>query len=78
MYPLTAVYRPSCYKPLLDAFLTGERSLYRVLDTGCLAVRKVNVESLRDVDPQLDSLVNCNTPAEYEHALARARRGIEP
>jgi molybdopterin-guanine dinucleotide biosynthesis protein A len=72
MYPLAAVYRPSCYKLLLDAYFAGERSLYRVLGSGRFTVRNVAVDALRDVDPALDSLVNCNTQEQYQWALRRS------
>jgi molybdopterin-guanine dinucleotide biosynthesis protein A len=73
LYPLAAVYRPRCYRAFNDAFRSGERSLVRFLESGRIAARRVPVAELRDVDPQLDSLVNCNTPEDYESALQRAR-----
>jgi molybdopterin-guanine dinucleotide biosynthesis protein A len=72
IYPLAAAYGRACWKPLLDAFIAGERSLHRVLRSGALDVREVPAEHLRKVDPDLDSLVNCNTPEEYEAALRRS------
>jgi molybdopterin-guanine dinucleotide biosynthesis protein A len=48
----------------------GERSLQSLL-AEC-DVRWVAAEEFRDVDPDLDSLVNCNTVDEYQRALARA------
>ncbi len=72
LYPLAAVYRPRCLPRLRSALAEGERSLHRALRRGHLAMREVRVEQLRDVDPGLDSLINCNTPEEYEQALRRA------
>jgi molybdopterin-guanine dinucleotide biosynthesis protein A len=73
LYPLAAVYRPKCLPRLRSALAEGERSLHRALRRGHVIMREVRVEHLRDVDPNLDSLVNCNTPEEYEQALRRAR-----
>lgn len=71
MYPLTAVYRTSLL-PLVERLLADER--LRALDLfESTAVRWLSEEELRAVDPELDSLRNVNTPADYEAALIRAR-----
>jgi molybdenum cofactor guanylyltransferase len=72
LYPLAAAYHKKCGLPLYQAFCKGERSLHRMLQSGGVRVREVRVDALRSVDPELDSLVNCNTPEEYEWALERA------
>jgi molybdopterin-guanine dinucleotide biosynthesis protein A len=72
LFPLAATYRSSCYRQLHDAFIAGERSLRRLLQSGVWNVKEVPVATLRDVDSELDTLVNCNTPADYEWALKRA------
>jgi molybdopterin-guanine dinucleotide biosynthesis protein A len=72
MYPLAAVYRRKCLPRLRAAAAAGERSLHRALEADALAVDAVDIEDLRAVDPELASLVNCNTPGDYEGALRRA------
>ncbi len=71
MYPLTAAYRTSLL-PLVERLLAEER--LRALDlVESIAVRWLPEEELRAVDPELDSLRNVNTPADYEEARARER-----
>jgi molybdopterin-guanine dinucleotide biosynthesis protein A len=52
---------------LLDA---GVRSLRGLLDGA--AVRWVSADELREVDPELVSFWDCDTPEHYQAALARA------
>lgn len=69
-HPLVAVYRTevlSTAESLLDG---GERSLVALLES--CRTRRVNVDELRDADPDLASLTPCNTPAEFQAALRRA------
>lgn len=72
LYPLAAIYAKSSSAVLRTAVHAGERALHRALRGGGLTVREVDVDELRIADRQLDSLVNCNTPEEYQRALARA------
>jgi len=68
LYPLTAVYRPSVAVAIEHRLARGER---RVIDwVAGLDVQRVTADELRSVDPQLNSLKNCNTPEEYEQLLA--------
>jgi len=75
--PLHAVY---ARKPGLDAFertlASGERKLIEALKD--LDLGEVDEDSLRDVDPQLDSFWNLNAPEDIASAekrmLAIARR----
>jgi molybdopterin-guanine dinucleotide biosynthesis protein A len=69
LYPLAAVYSKKCLPALGAAIDDGQRSLHRALRDGRLAIREIQVDQLRDVDPDLESLVNCNTPEEYQRAL---------
>ncbi|MCO6046685.1 molybdenum cofactor guanylyltransferase [Aeoliella sp. ICT_H6.2] len=63
LYPLTAVYRPSVAKLADERLARGER---RVIDwVAELNARYVSREELAEVDPELWSLRNCNTPEEY-------------
>lgn len=71
LYPLTAVYRPRV-RHVADARL--ERGERRVIDfVAELDARYVSAEELRDVDPELLSLRNCNTPEEYRALVSRRR-----
>ncbi|QDS96849.1 molybdenum cofactor guanylyltransferase [Adhaeretor mobilis] len=66
-HPLAAVYR-TCVLPNVEALLAADRLrpffLFEECDT-----REVPVEELHTVDSHLRSLMNCNTPEEYEAAL---------
>ncbi|MGH7202444.1 MAG: molybdenum cofactor guanylyltransferase, partial [Planctomycetaceae bacterium] len=55
----------------IRALIAAERMRPVFLLDECNA-REVDVESLRDVDPELHSLRNVNTPEEYEAALTAA------
>jgi molybdenum cofactor guanylyltransferase len=69
-HPLSAVYRtslePSVLR-LLAAGRFGPSSLVQCSDT-----RLVDAAELRAFDPQLESLLNVNTAADYEAALRAA------
>jgi molybdopterin-guanine dinucleotide biosynthesis protein A len=69
-HPLAAVYRTDLL-PQVEALLAEHRTrpffLYDRADT-----REVPVAELRDVDPELLTLENLNTPQEYLRALERA------
>ncbi len=69
-HPLAAVYRTSVMETIEKVLAAGElrpRLLYDRVKT-C----RVNVETLRSVDPDLQSLINLNHPADYHHALRLA------
>jgi molybdopterin-guanine dinucleotide biosynthesis protein A len=72
-HPLAAVYRVSVL-PHIRRLLAADRLrpafLFEETDT-----RKVPVETLRSVDPELHSLANLNYPRDYLRALADA--GLE-
>jgi molybdopterin-guanine dinucleotide biosynthesis protein A len=68
-HPLAAVYRRSV-APHAEALL-AEKRLRPAFLFERVATRRVPVEQLRDVDPQLASLTNLNHPHEYMAALAR-------
>ena len=69
-HPLAAVYRVSVLGEI-DALLAAERRrpffLFERVRT-----REVGPDDLRRADPDLDSLRNFNTPAEYDELVARA------
>jgi molybdenum cofactor guanylyltransferase len=68
--PLAGVYRPTVLAEVETMLSAGERRLIDLLDR--IRVRPINAEELRDSDPELWSLRNLNTPADYEAALAAA------
>jgi molybdopterin-guanine dinucleotide biosynthesis protein A len=68
--PLTGVYRTKIL-PIVDQLLASNRlSLRDLLDH--IAVHFVSTAELRQADPDLLSLRNLNTPADYHAALATA------
>ncbi len=67
-HPLAAVYRLSVLahvKKLLAADRLRPFFLFQELDT-----REISVDQLREVDPQLATLENLNSPEDYQTALA--------
>jgi molybdopterin-guanine dinucleotide biosynthesis protein A len=70
LYPLPAVYRSDVLPQARSLLAGGERSLKSLL-AACDA-RWVTTEELRDADPELDSLSNCNTEEDYRRTLAGA------
>lgn len=66
-HPLATVYRSSVL-PKVEALLAADRLrpfyLFEQCDT-----REVPVEQFREVDPELHTLMNCNTPEDYQAAL---------
>jgi molybdopterin-guanine dinucleotide biosynthesis protein A len=70
-HPLAAVYRPrvlTTVQQLLSANRLRPRFLFDEVDT-----IEVEVESLRDVDPTLSTLMNLNHPEDYEKALQQLK-----
>jgi molybdopterin-guanine dinucleotide biosynthesis protein A len=68
--PLSAVYRTGVLRQV-ERLLAADRLRPAFLFDQVRA-RRVTAEELADVDPELQSLANVNTPAEYQAALARA------
>ena len=69
--PLCAVYRQhvgSVGQELLDA---GERRVMALLDR--VATKRVDATALRDIDPDLQSFISCDTPEAYQQALVRLK-----
>jgi len=75
-HPLAAVYRSSVL-PRIEELLVADQLRPVFLFERCKTY-EVPVETLRDVDPQLQSLLNCNHPEDYQAALAAAGLGPEP
>ena len=70
LHPLLAVYRRQTAASLQASLDGGRASLQEALRSPAFRLGEVPAEQLRAVDPQLRSLLNCNTPEEYEAALA--------
>lgn len=68
-HPLAAVYRLSVL-PKIENLLATDRLRPVFLFEEC-RTREVQIEELRRIDQELDSLCNTNTPEEYERALRR-------
>jgi molybdopterin-guanine dinucleotide biosynthesis protein A len=74
-HPLAAVYRSSVL-PRIEELLVADQLRPVFLFERCKTC-EVPVEALRDIDPQLQSLLNCNLPEDYQAALAAAGHGPE-
>jgi molybdopterin-guanine dinucleotide biosynthesis protein A len=71
-HPLAAAYRVPPTLQAVERRLGGtDLSVRALLDD--LRVRRLEESDLLASDPQLDSLVNLNTPQDYEDAAARGR-----
>jgi molybdopterin-guanine dinucleotide biosynthesis protein A len=76
MYPLFGVYRTSCGAALDAAMKINQlkgrgASLHSALNAeDSVNVLRLPIDELRSIDPELKSLLNCNTPEEYQAALA--------
>ncbi len=70
LHPLTAVYRLSCITALRAYRDGGRSSLQGALRSPGIRLKELPVEQLRSVDPELRSLLSCNTSEEYEAALS--------
>lgn len=75
-HPLAAVYR-RCVLPQIDLLLSENRLRPFFLFEN-VPTQRVDVETLRAADPELESLMNVNTPQEYLSALERAGFDCEP
>jgi len=71
--PLAAVYRTSVLPQIERLLAAGRLRPVYLFDE--VRTRRVAAEELVDVDPQLDSLFNANTPDDFQTALDRA--GVE-
>ena len=70
-HPLAAVYRPrvlTTVQQLLNANRLRPRFLFDEVDT-----IEIDVESLREFDPTLSTLMNLNHPEDYEAALQQLK-----
>lgn len=67
--PLCAVYRQSVAGVARDLLAAGERRVMALLDR--VQTKRVEAAMFRDLDPNLDSFVSCDTPETYAVLLAR-------
>jgi molybdopterin-guanine dinucleotide biosynthesis protein A len=70
LHPLTAVYRTSVLPTVRAQLAQGKLRLIDLIPL--LPTRRVTPAELADVDPQMQSLRNINTPEEYQLALRDA------
>jgi molybdopterin-guanine dinucleotide biosynthesis protein A len=68
--PLCAVYRRAVGAVAQDMLAAGERRVMTLLDR--VQTKRVDAAVFRDIDPNLDTFLGCNTPEAYERALRAA------
>ncbi len=71
LHPLAALYRRATVRPAIASLLAAAR-MRPVFLMETLKTRLVTADEMRGVDPDLSTLQNLNTPADYEAALRRA------
>jgi molybdopterin-guanine dinucleotide biosynthesis protein A len=71
LHPLSALYRPATVRTAVEAMIVEGRFRAREI-VKRVRTREVGADDLRDVDPDLDTLANLNTPDDYRAALLRA------
>jgi molybdopterin-guanine dinucleotide biosynthesis protein A len=62
--PLCAVYRSAVAGVARDLLASGERRVMALLDR--VQTKRVEAAVFRDLDPDLDSFVSCDTPEAYQ------------
>ncbi len=67
LYPLCAVYRTNIFTRIEQQITAGQRSLHQFIQR--LDAKLIPVENLREIDPELLSLKNVNSPEDYLSAL---------
>lgn len=70
MHPLAAIYRTSLHSVAANLLHEGVRRPIALVDHAKVA--KVATQSLRTVDPELESLLNLNDREAYRESLLRA------
>jgi molybdopterin-guanine dinucleotide biosynthesis protein A len=73
-HPLAAVYRPRIV-PAIESLLSNDQRRPFLLFAE-VPTREVPVDELRAHDPELDSLLNVNSPSDYARAIHRAGLSI--
>jgi molybdopterin-guanine dinucleotide biosynthesis protein A len=67
---LCGVYRSRVAAVAQALFDAGERRVMRLLDQ--IATKRVDAAAFRDIDPELDTFMSCDTPEAYQSALLKA------
>jgi len=67
-HPLAALYRRATVLPAVKTLLAADR-MRPVFLVEAMNARIVYAEELRDIDPNLSTLRNLNTPEEYDQAV---------
>lgn len=76
LQPIHAVYGKACL-PVMEALIAaGRLKIDRLFPR--VRTRVVEEADLRRLDPDLDSFLNCNTPAEFAAAAERLRQRSTP
>lgn len=70
-HPLAALYRTRSVRPVVESLLAEDR-LRLVYLMEAIKTRLVSADELREVDSDLSTLRNLNTPQDYEQALKDA------
>ncbi len=68
--PLCAVYRAGVAGVAQALLASGERRVMALLDR--VHTQRVDAAAFRDIDPDLESFLSCNTPEEFEKARTRS------
>ena len=76
-HPLAALYRRATVLPAIEALLAADR-LRPVFLIESVRPLVVGPEELREVDPDLRTLRNLNTPEDYQTALEEWQSGTSP
>ena len=72
-HPLASLYRKSKVLPAIETLLANDR-LRPVFLVEAVRSRVIQFDDLRDVDPDLKTLENLNTPEDYQRALMALER----
>lgn len=67
--PLCAVYRRAVAMAAQELLASGERRVMTLLDR--VQTKRVDAATFRDLDPDLDTFVSCNTPDELQKAALK-------
>ncbi len=73
--PLLAAYSRRCLDPIERQLARGDLKIDRFYNK--MRIRRIPVERVREVDPQLVSFINVNTPPELAEARRRAETEME-
>jgi molybdopterin-guanine dinucleotide biosynthesis protein A len=75
-HPLAAVYRPRIVPKIVELLGNDQRRPFFLFSA--VPTREVPVEELREADPDLDSLLNVNSPQDYVQAIRKAGLAVPP